>query len=133
MTTTPAPIGNQAGNRTAAIARVVAWVGLGTIIVLTLVPPALRPVSAAPNVVEHFAAFLLAGAAFALGYPQYRFSLFAASIACIAVLELLQLFVPGRHARVSDFVVNAIGACIGIALVRLVARTSQRSSTDPLG
>jgi VanZ family protein len=122
--TTPAPIRSPGMSRTTAIARVAAWVGLGTIMVLMFVPPALRPVSAAPNVLEHFAAFLLAGAAFALGYPQYRFRLIAASIPCIAVLELLQLFAPGRHARVSDFIVNAIGACIGIAVVHLVARTN---------
>jgi VanZ family protein len=120
--TTPAPLYDHARDRTTAIARVAAWLGLVTIVVLTLVPPTLRPVSAAPSVLEHFVAFLLVGGAFAWGYPRYRLSLIAASIVCIAVLELLQLFVPGRHARVSDFVVNAIGACIGIALVRLVPR-----------
>jgi VanZ family protein len=123
MTTTPAPMGDHARNRMTAIARVAAWLGLGTIVVLTLVPPALRPVSAAPNVLEHFAVFLLVGGAFAWAYPRYRFVLIGVSIPCVAALELLQLFVPGRHARVSDFVVNAIGACIGIALVHLVARS----------
>jgi len=29
------------------------------------------------------------------------------------ILELFQLLVPGRHARLSDFIVNVLGACAG--------------------
>jgi VanZ family protein len=29
---------------------------------------------------------------------------------------VLQLFVPGRHARLADFVMDAFGACTGIIL-----------------
>ena len=39
------------------------------------------------------------------------------SVVLIGVLELLQLFVPGRHARLEDFVVDALAACIGFAIV----------------
>ena len=31
------------------------------------------------------------------------------------LLEVLQLLVPGRHARLSDFVVDALAACAGLA------------------
>jgi hypothetical protein len=30
-------------------------------------------------------------------------------------IELAQLFAPGRHARLSDFIVDASAACIGLA------------------
>ena len=32
-------------------------------------------------------------------------------------VELLQVFVPGRHARLSDFAVDALGGCIGILII----------------
>jgi len=34
----------------------------------------------------------------------------------IGALELLQLLMPGRHARLEDFIVDAIAACAGIAV-----------------
>jgi len=34
----------------------------------------------------------------------------------IGILELLQLFVPGRHARLEDFVVDALAALVGFAI-----------------
>ena len=34
----------------------------------------------------------------------------------IGVLELLQLWAPGRHARLEDFVVDALAACAGLAV-----------------
>jgi VanZ family protein len=35
-------------------------------------------------------------------------------------LEVAQYWIPGRHARMSDFVINAIGAIIGVIVGRLV-------------
>jgi VanZ family protein len=34
----------------------------------------------------------------------------------IGLLELLQHWIPGRHARLSDFVVDALAACAGFVL-----------------
>jgi VanZ family protein len=34
----------------------------------------------------------------------------------IGVLELMQFWAPGRHARLEDFLVDAGTACIGFAL-----------------
>jgi VanZ family protein len=51
----------------------------------------------------------------------------------IGALELLQLLVPGRHARLEDFIVDAIAACAGIVVVAVfywaTARHWQRSNT----
>ena len=52
------------------IARILAWAQTITIVVLTIVPPSLRPVTVAPHYFEHFAMFLLTGAAFSFGYPR---------------------------------------------------------------
>jgi len=37
--------------------------------------------------------------------------------------------VPGRHARLSDFIVHALAACIGLAASQ-VWRRNNRSATD---
>jgi VanZ family protein len=35
-------------------------------------------------------------------------------------IEFAQIFAPGRHARISDFLVDAFAACIGVAVSALV-------------
>jgi VanZ family protein len=111
------------------IIRVIAWVLLATAIVLTLVPAQIRPVTGAPSSLEHFAMFFVIGAAFALGYSRSDYLLCGAAIAFAGSLELLQIFVPTRHARLSDFVVDALSAVIGIALSGLM----DRNKMLPLG
>jgi VanZ family protein len=108
-----------------SIARISAWLILAVTLALTIGPPGLRPVAPVPHVFEHFGIFLLLGSAFALGYPRNHFYLAVAALPCIAGLEVLQLFAPGRHARLSDFIVNAIGAYAGIALVHLLRKASE--------
>jgi VanZ family protein len=111
------------------IIRLIAWLLLATAIVLTVVPAEFRPVTGAPSPVEHFAMFFLIGSAFALGYSRSDYPLCGAAIAFAGSLELLQLFVPGRHARLSDFVIDALSAVIGIALSGLI----DRNNLLPLG
>ena len=120
--TTPISTPNPLIAHTTAIARFIAWSALATIIVLSFVPSSLRPDSAIPHALEHFAAFLLVGGAFALGYPRRHLAIAAAAVPVTAILELLQLLAPGRHARLSDFVFNALGACTGVAVVSLFGR-----------
>ena len=43
-------------------------------------------------------------------------TLFAASV------ELAQFYAPGRHPRVSDFVVDALGACAGVVVASMLTR-----------
>jgi VanZ family protein len=56
----------------------------------------------------------------------------SAMIVFAAVIELAQLYAPGRHARMIDFVVDALAACAGVAcaaiLMRLRARPAETSS-----
>jgi VanZ family protein len=112
-------------------ARAVAWLLLVAVLIVNLVPPDLRPTSSAPHDVEHFVVFLLMGAAFGYGYRGHQWSLGWLGVAYTAIIEILQLFVPGRHARVSDFVVDALAFCIGIALGTLLSRRSNLTSAPP--
>jgi VanZ family protein len=36
-------------------------------------------------------------------------------------IELAQTFVPGRHARLSDFIVDAVTMCVAVAAASIVA------------
>jgi VanZ family protein len=65
---------------------------------------------------EHTLAFVLVGFAFAVAYSRHRLSAAVITIVMVGVLELVQLFVPSRHARLEDFVVDALGALTGYAI-----------------
>ena len=106
------------------LARLLSWVVFGAIVMLTVVPPAWRPVTGASQMAEHLAAFFLLGGFLALGYRRNLLAVAVLVVAGVGLLELCQLVVPGRHARASDFVFNAIGACVAIAAVWLWARRS---------
>ena len=106
-------------------ARFLAWTVLSAIVVLTYVPPAWRVVTGASHAAEHFAVFLLAGGFFALGYRRKLAAVGILAVVFTALIELLQHFVPGRHARASDFAVNALAACTGIAAVWLFYRAKR--------
>ena len=97
--------------------RVTAWALLIAIVVLSLVPAHDRPVTALPHSLEHLTIFFVAGLAFGIGYPQRRhWFQFPALLVFTAVIEMAQLVVPGRHARLTDFVVDAVGIMTGLSL-----------------
>jgi VanZ family protein len=71
------------------------------------------------------------GLAFALGYPRHRFPAAVLTAVFCGVLELLQRFAPGRHARLKDFLVDALATLVGFAFVSVIdfAITSMRRSS----
>ena len=75
---------------------------------------------------DHSLAFLLIGLAFAYAYPHHRRLAMVISVALIGALELLQFVAPGRHARLEDFVVDALAAIAGFALASLLDWAKQR-------
>jgi VanZ family protein len=101
-------------------ARVAAWALAATIIVFSVVPPHLRPVTPLAHKVEHFGIFFGTGLAFALGYRHRNLLLPALLVSFAAAVEVAQLFVPGRHARLGDFVLDAVAICIGLLTVLLM-------------
>jgi VanZ family protein len=104
--------------------RISAWLLAAAIVVLSLVPPDLRPVTNAPHALEHFVIFAATGLAFGIGYgPRYPIAI--ALVIFAGAIEVAQLFVSGRHARLSDFIVDAFAACIGFLACYVVARKLQ--------
>ena len=111
--------------------QVCGWLCLAAIGMLSLVAPSLRPVTFLPHDAEHVAIFALAGLAIGLGYPN-RAAQHAVMLAIFAAaVELAQFYAPGRHPRVTDFVVDTLGACVGIlvalAITRLVSTRTASS------
>ena len=104
------------------VSRTTAWIILAAIVLLTIVPPGLRPITLAPHNVEHAAVFLLDGLAFAVAYRGRELLLSIVALPLCAGLEMAQLFVPGRHARLSDFVVDFVAALMGIAAGTIIAQ-----------
>ena len=111
--------------------RLFAWLLAAAVTFATLGPPQYRPHSNLGQDGEHALAFVLIGLAFGLAYPRNRLFTVAVSVVMIGVLELLQLWMPGRHARLEDYVVDALAACAGfviIASLDFVTAWTRRSS-----
>ncbi|MEJ0078882.1 MAG: VanZ family protein [Alphaproteobacteria bacterium] len=103
--------------------RVIAWISVGAIVVLSLVSPSLRPVTILPHNLEHLAIFAITGLALGLGYPGHLWRHAALLVVFAGAIELAQFVTPGRHPRLIDFVVDAASACAGAVLAALIART----------
>ena len=111
------------------VLRIFAWLLAAAVTFVTLGPSRYRPHSNLGQDGEHALAFVLIGLAFGLAYPRQRMTVVVA-VVLTGVLELLQLFVPGRHARLEDFIVDALAACVGFVIAALfgaLGRSNRRS------
>ena len=104
-------------------ARIIAWLLAVTVIVLSVVPPSLRPETDAPHNFEHFAALFVTGLAFGFSYHRRPIVVAFALVLFTAAIEIVQIFVPGRHSRLSDFIVDALAACAGVTLAFITSLT----------
>jgi VanZ family protein len=111
--------------------RFFAWLLAAAVTFATLGPPGLRPHSDLGQDGEHALAFILVGLAFGLAYRNRRWTVAAVAVVLIGVLELMQFWAPGRHARLEDFLVDAATACVGFALAAIAdwAVTRLRASS----
>jgi VanZ family protein len=103
--------------------RVAAWTLALVVALLSVVPPDLRPVTDTPHDFEHFAIFFATGLAFGFGYSRRPFMVAATLMLFAGMVEMAQVFVPDRHARLSDFIVDALAVCAGAVLGVAVSRT----------
>jgi VanZ family protein len=112
MPMTGSPV--DAGSLGSKLARIAAWSLAAAIVILSLVPPALRPATSAPHSLEHLLIYAATGFAFGLAYKRRHDLLAVFLVISSSIIEIAQLFVPGRHARLSDLIIDAIAACIGL-------------------
>ena len=107
------------------LSQVLAWVLVFGIVVLSIVPPDARVVTDLPRPFEHLSIFLLTGFAFGLGYPD-RYSMQSIALVLFAAaVELVQVWVPGRHPRLSDFAAAVLGLGLGIGLAFISTRIAR--------
>jgi VanZ family protein len=113
------------------IARVSGWLLVSAAVFLTLAPRTLRPQTGVEHHLEHVLAFALLGLAFGLGYPGRRLLLALVGVAMAVLLEVLQSWVPGRHANLSDLMMNAIGVGAGLAAAALIDQMRRKRRIAP--
>jgi len=104
------------------IFRLAAWAAVALLTVLSLVPGQVRPHVFASGHLEHFIAYFLTSSAFVLAYRGWtKAVLIAFCLSSYAgILELLQLWIPGRHSQLSDFLISSTGACTGAILLSIL-------------
>jgi len=116
------------------ILKLVAWSLAAAIAFATLGPPGYRPhASSLGQDGEHALAFVLLGVVFGAAYTRTRLMTAGIAVALTGLIEILQLWAPGRHARLEDFLVDALAACVGLAAAAAfdwIIKRSQRADAS---
>ena len=100
---------------------VAAWAWLAFVAFATLSPAHLRPEltptePAAIVVLEHVGAYALLGILFSVSYRRRSALVVLIVFGNAVLLELLQLAIPGRDARLVDAAEKLLGGAVGIAV-----------------
>ena len=111
--------------------RLFAWLLAAAVTFATLGPPGFRPHSNLGQDGEHALAFVLVGLAFGLAYPRQLTMTAVIAVLMIGLIEILQFWAPGRHARLEDFVVDALAACIGFAMAAVLGWLMRQARPSP--
>jgi VanZ family protein len=111
--------------------RLLAWSLAAAVAFATLGPPNYRPHTEFGQNAEHALAFVLVGAAFGLAYTRNRLLTALIGVAMAGLVELLQFWAPGRHARLMDFLVDALASCVGLAAAAALDWAITRSRLRP--
>lgn len=82
--------------------------------------------------IVHVVLFVLLGMATRLALPPWRVGHIFFALALFGIVtELVQVWVPGRHPRVSDVVVDIVAGLVGwAAMRRLMSQTSRTTRED---
>jgi VanZ family protein len=109
-------------------ARLAGYVGVCLIIVLSLLPGRERPHTGASGQMEHIAAYFLTMLCLAAGHPRWRqqaIMVFGLAL-CSAIMEVAQIYIPGRSPAVGDALASSGGAIIALATYFWMARVYKR-------
>jgi VanZ family protein len=120
--------------RWSRMARVLFWLSVVAIMILSLLPGNQRPHTSAPGLAEHFAAYAAAGCLLALGYRDWRRRLLAWVGLAIAsgVFEILQGFIPGRGPAAIDALASTGGLTVGLMAMALPLSMLKLSPAEPV-
>src|SRR5690242_16842887 len=106
--------------------RPVAWLLTALIIVISVIPAPVRPTTSAGHNFEHLLIFAVTGVAFGIGYFRQPYWLILGLPLFAGLVELVQIAVPSRHARLMDFVMDSVAVLLGAVIVLIVLRLKFR-------
>lgn len=105
--------------RSLKVLRIASWLCIGVLVVLSWIPREWEARTGLPELVEHAIAYCGTAAIFAFAYRDpRRWRLIAGFITLAGVLEVGQLWAPGRAAQVAGFAGSSIGVIAGVFLGR---------------
>ena len=67
------------------------------------------------------------------GYSQRALKLAVALVGFAGFIEIVQIFVPGRHARLTDFIVDAAALPVGMAIASLAGARKLHQAAETSG
>jgi len=102
--------------------KIVAWLLLIALAIVTVGPISWRPISPLPVQLERMLALAVIGFAFGVAYPHRLLWVIALVFTSTIVFEALQLVEPSRHGRFIDLTVKLFGAAVGIGVAWLARR-----------
>ena len=119
-------------NRVTKILRLLGWIAVFLLAILSLLPGEHRPNILVSGQAEHLVAYALTSVTLIGGYWQSRRNItIALGLTLYAgLLEALQLWVPGRVGRLPDFAMSTLGVWVGLFLLTVGARLSRRVAQD---
>jgi hypothetical protein len=109
--------------------RLLAWLLLIGLVVVTIGPISLRPVTPLPTQLERALALTIIGFVFALAYPRHIVIVAILVLGTTVLLEFLQVLEPSRHGRIVDAGVKLLGGAVGLAFGTLLARSRTAKTT----
>jgi VanZ family protein len=112
----PIGLARTSAPRLTRLARIAGWAGIAAITILSLVPGSERPHSGFPGQAEHFAAYACTGLALSLAYLglRERLAFWLGLAAASGVFEILQIWIPGRDAKIQDAFASTAGLTTGL-------------------
>ncbi|MGN6157435.1 MAG: hypothetical protein ACTHNL_05020 [Devosia sp.] len=106
--------------------RLLAWLLLLGLVIVTAGPIGWRPVTPLPAQVERAVALMVVGFVFALAYPRQIWLVALLVFGTTILLEVLQVFEPSRHGRLVDAAVKLIGGAVGLLAGGFINRYGPR-------
>jgi VanZ family protein len=103
--------------------RAAGWLAVIVIIVLSVVPGQNRPHHEPRGEFDHLVVYLVASVVLGIGYSdrktQTKLVLFLVLLS--GLLEVFQLWIPGRHSELAGFLASSSGAALGMIAGAIVA------------
>lgn len=112
--------------------RILGWSLLVGVIVATLAPIGLRPVTDAPAALERFGAYAAVSFLFAFGYPHRRWQILVILSVVAGAMEALQMVEATRHGRFEDVAVKIAGCWVGVTAAFALALAPGRMAKDEM-